>query len=291
MKLAEATENEENAAIRVFMFGPPGVGKTTWAATAPDPIILSFEKGARTVRGVKRTPLIANLEDARSLFRELATGPHAFKSAIIDTADALHELIAAQVCARAGVSSLAEIEYGKGTAAAFTTWRSILGDLDRIHEKGINVILTGHSQIATMTPPDAQPFDRYEPSVFPKAANLIRGWVDFLLFARHEYATKTKDSHTTGVDLESRVIHTRWAPAWDAKQRGNLPSKLPLGDWPAFAALDSDSNAERIAALRAELDAVLEHCPEAYRAAVKTHTQNAGAHVLAKALDHARTKQ
>jgi phage nucleotide-binding protein len=39
--------------IRLLIYGPPGVGKTTFAAQAPNPVILGYENSSETLRGTK----------------------------------------------------------------------------------------------------------------------------------------------------------------------------------------------------------------------------------------------
>jgi hypothetical protein len=66
-----------------------------------------------------------------------------------------------------------------------------------------------------------------------KSSDVLREWVDAILFARHEVVTVERKGKIRGVSSGARVMHTQWTAAYDAKNRFDLPDTLPLA-WDEF---------------------------------------------------------
>lgn len=49
IKIYNAREVQQKKILNVLVYGPPGVGKTTFATTAPKPLILSLESGLQSI--------------------------------------------------------------------------------------------------------------------------------------------------------------------------------------------------------------------------------------------------
>ena len=60
MALSVGTVKDKERHIKLLIYGPPGVGKTTFVADAPKPIFIDFEDSTETLRGGPRedTPVI-----------------------------------------------------------------------------------------------------------------------------------------------------------------------------------------------------------------------------------------
>lgn len=80
-------------------------------------------------------------------------------------------------------------------------------------------------------------YDRYQLKLSRQCAPLLKEWSDMVLFANYETTivtdSKTKSKKATG---GQRVMFTTHHPAWDAKNRHNLPEKLPF-DFSSIAQL------------------------------------------------------
>lgn len=72
---------------KVVVYGVPGVGKTSFAATWPDPILLRTEDGAGAL-DVPTFPQVASaIADMREALNALINGKHNFKTLILDSLD------------------------------------------------------------------------------------------------------------------------------------------------------------------------------------------------------------
>lgn len=239
--------------FHVFLFGVEGVGKSSFAAGAPDPFFVSFEGGTAHLdveRGEPRT-----WQEAIALVRW--AGAEKYRTIVLDTVNWLESLCHAHVCAEQKWSSIEDPGYGKGYVAALNAWREMLADLERIWQGGKNIILLAHAERKVFTNPEGGAWDRYEVAMHAKSAGLLKQWADAVLFAIHETTTKKEGQRTVGISTGAHVMHTAWSAAWDAKNRLNLPAELPLS-WRAFADAAAANGPERARALKEQIAAGVE---------------------------------
>ena len=233
MTLANVSRGKQERPLRVILYGVEGVGKSTFAARAPSPVFLCAEDGTAQL-DVARFPTPRSWADVLEAVRVLTHDEHAFKTLVIDTLDWLEPLCWAHVCQAAGKSDIEEFGYAKGYVMALDQWRVLLGRLDLlVRTRKLNVVMVAHAAIRRIDDPQTGPFDRYRMKLHDKAADLLREWVDAILFARHEVMTVERKGRLRGVSSGARVIHTQWTAAYDAKNRFDLPDTLPL-DWDEF---------------------------------------------------------
>lgn len=238
--LSKIKKGITDLAPRVVAAGPEGFGKSTFASHAPSPLFISAEDGLTGLEHVDRfTPstfdeckrFIDDIEHSQSL---------AFQSLVIDTVDWLERLIHAHLCKKGNVAFIEDYAkgFGKGYAAAATELVSLLAQFDRIrHKHGLNIIILSHVHIRSHTPPGGEPYDRYEMKGNKNFTGILREWPDACLFMVYEtFVTKERGGSEKVVGGD-RIMHTCWAPGWDAKNRYNLPDPLPLDRERGFSAL------------------------------------------------------
>jgi hypothetical protein len=96
---------------RILIHGVHGVGKTTFAAGAPDPVFLLTEDGLGTL-DVPHFPLARTFDEVMQALAALYTEEHAFRTLVVDSVDWLEPLIHARVCKDQGWSSIEDAGYG-----------------------------------------------------------------------------------------------------------------------------------------------------------------------------------
>ncbi|MBO9717484.1 MAG: ATP-binding protein [Pseudoxanthomonas sp.] len=222
---------------RVVVHGDGGVGKSTFAAGAYNPIFLPFEDGLSGME-VEAFPRLTSFQETIDAIAALAEGEHDYGTAVVDSLDWLEPLVWAHVAKANGKNSIEDIPYGKGYAEASPLWRQILDGLNYLREtRGMAVILIAHSQIKRFEAPDSEPFDRYQIKLHRTADALVREWCDILGFAHHETAIKKENNGFTtrarGVGTGRRLLRVAETPACVAKNRYSLPDVLPLS-WDAL---------------------------------------------------------
>lgn len=283
---------------RILLMGTEGVGKTTFAADAPNPIFLCAEDGLPDLLDhVQRFPEPQSFQDARDAVRTLIREDHDFKTLAIDTIDWLEPLVWREVCARNNWANIEEPGYGKGFLVAGEEWRKLLADLDTLRQrKGMWIILLAHASIRTFTNPAGGDYSRYECKLNKHASALVKEWTDVNLFAIHEEFAQTKNGKETrkGVSTGRRVVHTERTAAWDAKNRYALPPELPLNfaDYLAARAAGEPADPAKLFSEGEQLIASLpiDDTKKKETLAWLQAQREKGAAVLARGVDRLRSK-
>lgn len=215
------------SATRLALYGPEGVGKSTLVAGFPEPVFLDTEGGTAHL-DVARFPRPRNWADALAAINHLLTAEHGHKTLVIDSVDWLEKLLIEEVCRKANKEGLEDFGYGKGLVYLAEEFARFLALLEKLRDRGIHVVLVGHSTIRKFEAPDAAgSYDRYELKLAKQVAALVKEWVDALLFVNFVTKTTEKDGKLRAVGGRERVIHTTHTAAWDAKNRYGLDEKLP----------------------------------------------------------------
>ena len=81
-------ELETNSTIKMLVYGQPGMGKSTLALSAPEPVMFDFDGGVNRVNKAFQCPTlqVQNWEQALSALDELQNGEVSFQTIVIDTA-------------------------------------------------------------------------------------------------------------------------------------------------------------------------------------------------------------
>ena len=220
---------------KIVLYGTDGIGKTTWAAGAPNPIFLPTEDGCNDV-GVARFPLIKSFGEFNSRISEVLTQEHEYRTLVIDTADWLERLIWEAVAQEHGKNDIEEIGYAKGPKHAVGKWAFVLKSLDHIvHTRKMAVILLAHAKVEKMDPPDNDPYNVYNLDLHASLAPMIREWADEVLFANFKTFVVKKDTdkgfgqkRSLGVGGIDRVVHTCGTASHYGKRRIPMPDEIEM---------------------------------------------------------------
>lgn len=227
----------------ILIYGPDGIGKTTFASEAPQPIFLGTEQGTNFL-DVARFPTPKNWNEIGEAIKELTFEPHDFKTLVIDSLDWLEPMLFEQICKEHGAKSieLAAGGYGKGYTEAVERWGHFMKAINHLREaRSMNVILIAHSETKTFNDAQLQiTYERYQLKLHKNASPKFKEWVDSVLFANFEVYTKKEGSSVQAFGEGERKIWTEGRPGYDAKNRMGLPNCLPLS-WDAYESAYRDS--------------------------------------------------
>ena len=219
-------------ATKAVLYGPEGIGKTSFAAKAPTPLFIDTE-GSTTRLNVSRLPAPQSWAMVLEQVQWVIYNPQVCSTLVVDTADWAQRLCTDAVCARLKLSGIEDLGYGKGYAYVYEEFGRLLNLLDQVIERGINVIVTAHAAMRKFEQPDEMgSYDRWElklnNSQKCSIANMVKEWADMVLFANYETIVVKNENKKGKAQGGQRVMYTAHHPCWDAKNRFDLPEKLPF---------------------------------------------------------------
>jgi len=209
-----------------IVYGPPGAGKTTFGASADNPIIIDCENGASHV-DCHRTPYLATWNEIQPWLDGLAAGDHDYQTVVIDSIDWLLRRIEEHVAGVDGsptgmkqTLNRSHGGYGNGRQVLKNyVYQYLLPTLDRIVNAGVAVLLLAHAARREMTTIDGITLEKSTPEIHPDLANTMIEWSDFVGAIR------------LAGDSRELVLHE--TPQLVAKNRYGVSDSLPLS-WQAF---------------------------------------------------------
>ncbi|WP_047809764.1 ATP-binding protein [Desulfosporosinus acididurans] len=219
------------SAQKVVVYGPEGIGKSTFASCFPNSLFIDTEGSTKKLdvaRLKKPTSWSMLLEEVKFI----KNNPHKCNTLVIDTADWAEILCINELCSKSHKSGIEDFGYGKGYVYLAEEYGRLLNLLEEVIEAGVNVVFTAHAQMRKFEQPDEMgAYDRWEMKLQKKTAPLLREWADTVLFANY----KTYVVNVDGQGVQSgknkaqggkRVMYTTHHNCWDAKNRDNLKDEL-----------------------------------------------------------------
>jgi hypothetical protein len=220
---------------RIFLYSTHGIGKSTFASQAPNPIFICAEDGLDAL-DVAHFPIATSSADVMEMIQTLYTEEHEYQTVALDTVDWLENLLNSEIEAEHDAKELA---YGRAAMYLANKWRDILDGFNALrNDKGMNVILIGHSEIKRFDSPEVDSYDRYQPKLQTRSSAIIQEWADCVFFANYKTVVKKEDlgfnkERGRAISNGERMIFTQEKPAYLAKNRYSLPDSFSL-NWGAF---------------------------------------------------------
>ena len=241
--LQKAGQTKAEEAFAMLVHALAKVGKTTFASTFPKPVICDLENGTNFLtRKVDVIPwarkdFTAIMSDMDAICAE----KHSFKTIVIDSIDWLEGKIEDDVCKANGVSTINEIQWGKGRGLAMLRLGKFLEKLTYLkNEKGMNVLLLAHSAVKRIEDPVFPAYDKWGLKMNDKSSALVCEWSDIIGYMSFkteilkEEGSWGKTTNKAG-GSDQRILSCTHKPAYLAGNRMNLPEELE----PSYDALVS----------------------------------------------------
>jgi hypothetical protein len=192
-KFTVAGWSSANRGEKVLLYAESGMGKTTLASTAPDPVFIGIDDGGARIKNpitgedLKRVEGVESFADVRAALAQ----PNLFEdseSVIIDTVTRLQDwslpFIFQTVPAgqNAVATSIESYGYGKGYRHVYDAMLGILALVDTLTAQGKHVILVAQNEVAAAPNAGSDNFLKEGPRLQHTSqgdvAGLYREWAD-----------------------------------------------------------------------------------------------------------------
>ncbi len=215
---------------KMIVYGQPGIGKTTFAASA-DAVLVDCENGAGTIPNLRRTPFLETWPQMREwLMRILNASLEDAPVVAVDTIDWMITRIVEYVTIDLDGKKPQDITNTIGSAhggyykardiVSNIVHRDVLPALNAIAARGSAVILLAHAQNTKITSPEGYDVRMAAPDLPEWILPIFIEWSDAIL-----YASPTPEGKRIATTTGTNVIV--------AKNRYSLPPQIDLS-WPAF---------------------------------------------------------
>ena len=244
--LSSISKTKRLRAPKIVIAGPGKIGKTTFAASAPNSIGIRTEDGADAVDAMA-FPLATQLSQIYEAISTLLTEEHNFQYVWLDSLDWTEPLVYQHVCKQNGWTSIEQPGFGKGYIAAADEWRNLLSGFEALRsERNMGVVMIAHDKIKRIEDPLTEGYDSHVLKLHDRNAALTMEWADVIGYCGYRVFTSKVDAgfgnketkaNTTG----ERILHVEPHPAHCGGSRFGLRN-MPL-DWSAFQTAMNNSAA------------------------------------------------
>lgn len=228
----EIIRGKQPGAKKVVVYGPEGIGKSTFASKFPEPVFIDTE-GSTKDMDVARTETPTSWTMLLEQVKYIKTYPDTCRTLVVDTIDWAERMCVDHICDKHQKTGIEDFGYGNGYVYAKEEFGRFLDRLSEVTDAGVNVVLTAHAQMRKFEQPDEMgAYDRWELKLGKKTTSqtspLVKEWADMVLFANYKIRSVAVDDKGQKRKAQGgkRVIYTSHHPCWDAKNRYGLPEEM-----------------------------------------------------------------
>jgi hypothetical protein len=218
----EITTGKISEPFTCLIYGIAGIGKTTLASKAPNPLFIDLEEGTGRIDTARIK--VKTREQLSEAFAWAAKQHH--QTIVLDSMTAIEKLMIRKLLKEnpKWKGTLQGAGYGNGYKALVDMWQEIMNGVAHLKANGKNVICIGHARVKAFADPMTETYDRYEPDIEKQAFSVVHGALDAVLFYR--YRTHVRESgdekRYLAMGGDDRELFTIEQPAFIAKNRYNL---------------------------------------------------------------------
>jgi len=182
LKIAPHKVSRDLAGYITYLYGPAGVGKTTFGSHMPQPLLLAAERGYNAIPGIIAQD-ITSWSEMRQVLRELKKPEvkQHFQSIIIDTADLMSEYCQKYICNQLNIDSIGD---GGWKTNGWSKYKKEFEDVFRtLAQLGYAIVFISHSNEKTIKPQYGEEYQQICPSLQKSAETILENMADLIGYA------------------------------------------------------------------------------------------------------------
>lgn len=229
---------KEGGAIKALIYGEPGVGKSTFANTAPNPLFISAEGGLNHIECTKIS--VKNWNEVKEALVALKEQEHQFETIILDPIGWVLDMFEEDLLEGSGVDNINKLGGGYGAFKGImqSKLKAFLSYLDSIHDLGINIVFLAHEKIRKVPNTAGEDFlQSYPKCQHDFLMEQIAEWIENRLYIKWRGLQRTtedgfKNRKTKAIGVAERILCANGSDqSHFAGNKLNLRDEMPLGSW------------------------------------------------------------
>ena len=235
MSYLDKVSKPKDRPIICTIFGEAGLGKTSLAATFPNPIFIRAEDGLQAIAEDQRPDAFPVLENSEELWKQMAAlinEEHDYKTVVIDSVTALERMFVQSVIEddpkKPKSINQAMGGYGAGLAAVGQLHQRVRKAAGMLVDRGCNVVFVGHADTETIELPDSDPYTRYSLRLGKKSIAPYSDDVDAVGFIKLQTFTMGDGERKKAISDGSRVLVLYSTANNLSKNRFGITEDLPV---------------------------------------------------------------
>ncbi len=198
----------------IWVYGSPGIGKTSLASKFDAAMCLMFEPGGKALRLYQRP--INSWPEYRAYIKKLKDGGHKFKTTVTDVVELAYQMCFKYMCQKLVITHPSDVEdFGKSWGLINNEFYNTLGELTSIPNMG--TVLISHATATKRKTRTGEETEDIHPAISGKPLEALEGAVDLLGYmhirrGKRVMQIRATDNVMAKCRLEENFRHTDGSP-------------------------------------------------------------------------------
>ena len=237
MNLNEMIQKPTHRAAVITLCADAGLGKTSLAATFPEPLFIRAEDGMQSIPINDRPDALPKIKKVEDLWKQLEAvirDDHEYKTLVIDSVTALERLFESYIVnndpKKPASINQAEGGFGNGYKAVAALHRKLRNYCELlVTRKGMHVVFIAHADTEKIDLPDSEPYSRYSMRLCKQSVPVYLDDSDLVGYIKLESFVKTAENGPGKAKSTGKRLLVASAEASTiAKNRYGIDKEIPL---------------------------------------------------------------